>query len=130
MSPAEDPPHPGGVGVDLLEIARLEAALARHPRLRERVFHPGELELADRHRTPSRQLATRFCAKEAALKALGLGGLGLRDVEVLGGGRNAPRIRLHGAAARAAEASGLALSVSLSHEREVAVAVVLATPAR
>jgi holo-[acyl-carrier protein] synthase len=116
-----------GVGVDLLEIARLEAALERRPRLRERVFHPGELELADRHRRPARQLATRFCAKEAALKALGVGGLRLHEVEVLGGGDSPPRIRLHGGVAEAARAAGIRLSVSLSHEREVAVAVVLAS---
>ena len=122
-----DPEPMGGVGVDLLEIARLEVALDRHPRLRERIFHRGELELADRHRRPARQLATRFCAKEAALKALGLGGMRLREVEVVGGGSRPPQIRLHGGAAEAARAAGAALSVSLSHEREVAIAVVLAS---
>ena len=116
------------VGVDLLEVARLERAIERHPRLRERVFHPGELELADRHRRPARRLATRFCAKEAALKALGVEGMRLREVEVVGGDAAPPRIRLHGTAERAARAAGLELSVSLSHEREFAVAVVLATP--
>ena len=114
--------------MDLLEIGRLEAALARHPRLRERIFHRGELELADRHRRPARRLATRFCAKEAALKALGVDGMRLREVEVVGGGSRPPQIRLHGTAAEAARAHGLVLSVSLSHERDIAAAVVLATP--
>jgi len=117
-----------GIGIDLLEIARLERALERHPRLRERIFHRGELELADHHRCPARQLATRFCAKEAALKALGLGGMRLKEVEVVGGGRRPPAIRLHGTAAEAASARRLVLSVSLSHEHAVATAVVLATP--
>ena len=117
------------LGIDVLDVGRLEAALERHPRLRDRIFHRAELELADRHRRPARQLATRFCAKEAALKALGLGGMRLREVEVVGGGSGAPGIRLHGAAAEAAADRRLVLSVSLSHERDVAAAVVLATPA-
>ena len=115
-----------GIGVDLLEIRRLERALERRPRLRERIFHSGELRLAAAHRRPGRQLASRFCAKEAALKALGLSGMRMRDVEVVGGGSEPPRLVLHGRAAEAAREAGVGLSVSLSHERELAVAVVLA----
>jgi holo-[acyl-carrier protein] synthase len=118
-----------GIGIDLVEIARLERALERRPRLRDRVFSDGELAYADRHRRPARQLAARFAAKEAALKALGIGGLRLHEVEVLGDDRGRPRLELRGKAAEVAGAQELELSVSLSHEREIAVAIVAATRA-
>jgi holo-[acyl-carrier protein] synthase len=114
------------VGVDLLEIGRLERALERHPRLAERVFTSAELEYARKRRRPGRHLAARFAAKEAAVKALGVGPLGLGEVEVVAG--TPPRLRLAGAADRAATAAALELEVSLSHSRETAVAVVIAVP--
>jgi holo-[acyl-carrier protein] synthase len=116
------------VGVDLIEIARLERALERHPRLAERVFTPSELSYAGERRRPGRHLAARFAAKEAAVKALGVGPLGLRDVEVVAG--PPPRLRLGGRAADAARARGAELEVSLSHSREMAVAVVVADARR
>lgn len=114
------------VGLDLIEIERLERALERRPRLRERIFHPGELRFAAAHRRPGRHLAARFAAKEATLKALELGGLGLHDVEVVGGGNRPPELRLHGRAAEAAERGGVELELSLTHSRELAAAVVVA----
>src|SRR5688572_26213918 len=115
-----------GIGIDLIEIERLERAIERRPRLAERVFSAGELEHARGKARPARHLAARFAAKEAALKALGLGGLRLHEVEVEGGGAEPPRLRLHGEAAEAAEREGLVLSVSLTHSRDLAAAVVRA----
>ncbi len=117
------------IGVDLIEIGRLERALERHPGLGRRVFRPGELEYASRHRRPGRHLAARFAAKEAALKALGLGGLRLGEVEVTGGGDRPPELTLHGAAAEAAARLGVELEVSLSHSQELAIAAVTTRPA-
>jgi holo-[acyl-carrier protein] synthase len=117
-----------GIGIDVVEIARLERALERRPGLRERVFSAAEIEQADRHRRPGRRLAARFAAKEAALKALGIGGLRLHEVEVAGGGAEPPSLLLHGEAAALAAEQGVRLAVSLSHEREIAVAVVTAAP--
>jgi holo-[acyl-carrier protein] synthase len=114
------------VGLDLIEIERLERALERRPGLAERIFLEGELRFAAGHRRPGRHLAARFAAKEAALKALELGGLGLRDVEVTGGGGGAPQLQLHGRAAQEAERRGVALALSLTHSRELAAAVVFA----
>ena len=114
------------VGVDLLEIDRLERALERHPRLAGRVFSEAELEYAGERSRPGRHLAARFCAKEAAVKALGTGPLGLREVEVVAA--TPPRLELSGAAAAAARERGVCLEVSLSHAREMAVAVVVASP--
>ena len=115
-----------GIGIDVLEIERLERALERRPRLAERVFSHAEREFAASRKRPGRHLAVRFAAKEAALKALGLGGLRLGEVEVLGGGDSAPRLALRGSAAEAAARAGVELDVSLSHSRELAMAAVRA----
>jgi holo-[acyl-carrier protein] synthase len=117
-----------GIGIDLIEIERLERAIERRPALAERVFSRGELDHAREKARPARHLAARFAAKEAALKALGLGGLRLHEIEVEGGGDEAPRLRLHGEAAAVAARDGLVLQVSLTHSREMAAAVVRADP--
>ncbi len=94
-----------GVGIDLLEIDRLERALERHPRLAERVFTEAERKYAAARARPGRHLAVRFAAKEAVVKALGLnGGFGLREIEVLAG--EPPTVRLSGDAAEAAGGAG------------------------
>jgi holo-[acyl-carrier protein] synthase len=112
-----------GVGIDLLEIDRLERALRRHPRLAERVFTAAERDYAAARARPGRHLAARFAAKEAVLKALGgEEGLGLGDIEVLGG--RPPRVRLSGRAAEAA--AGRGIEVSLTHSRDFAAAVAIA----
>ncbi len=114
-----------GIGIDLLEIDRLERALERHPRLAERVFTLAEREYAAARARPGRHLAARFAAKEAVVKALGLsGGFGLREIEVLAG--EPPTVRLSG---RAAEAAGdRAVDISLTHSRDNAAAVAIAAP--
>jgi holo-[acyl-carrier protein] synthase len=117
-----------GIGIDLIEIERLERAIERRPRLAERVFSAGELEHAGDKARPARHLAARFAAKEAALKALGLGGLRLHEIEVEGGGDEPPRLLLHGEAAEVAAREGVELRVSLTHSRDMAAAVVRADP--
>jgi holo-[acyl-carrier protein] synthase len=117
------------IGIDLLEVDRLERALARRPRLAERLFTEGELAYASSRRRPAMHLAARFAAKEAAVKALGAGAVPPREIEIEGGGSEAPTIRLHGSAAEAAAARGLVLEVSLTHTRDHAAAVVQARPA-
>jgi holo-[acyl-carrier protein] synthase len=113
-------------GIDLVEIERLERALERRPRLAGRLFRDGELAYARGRARPGRHLAARFAAKEAAVKALGAGGVALRDIEVVGS--EPPELRLHGRAAELAAAGALELRVSLTHSKENAAAVVLATP--
>ena len=71
-----------GVGIDLLEIDRLERALARRPRLAERLFTDGERAYAAGARGRRMHLAARFCAKEAVAKALALETWSWQDVEV------------------------------------------------
>jgi holo-[acyl-carrier protein] synthase len=109
-----------GIGIDLLEIRRLERALKRHPRLAQRVFTDAELAYARARARPGRHLAARFAAKEAVVKALGLSdALGLREVEIVAG--EPPAVRLSGRAAEAAGGEGV--EVSLTHSREFAAAV-------
>jgi len=112
-----------GIGIDLLEIDRLERALARWPRLAERLFTDGELEYAAAHARPAQHLAARFCAKEAVAKALGLRGWAFRDVEVVATG-DAPFVRLTGSTAACAR--GRDVSISLTHTRTTAGAVAIA----
>ena len=62
-----------GLGSDLVEIPRFRLALERRPKLAERLFSDGERAYADRFREPAPHLAARFGAKEAVMKALGVG---------------------------------------------------------
>ena len=110
-----------GVGIDLIEIERVERALERRPRLADRLFTSGELAYARARARPGRHLAARFAAKEAVIKALGQG-LPPRQIEVVSG--EPPRVRLHGEAAEAA--GGTEIAISLTHSRDTAAAVAIA----
>jgi len=111
-----------GVGVDVVDVARLGRALARTPRLAERLFTEGERD------RPLESLAARFAAKEAVAKALGApGGLRWRDAEVVAGPRGRPVLALHGGVAAEALAQGISTwHLSLSHDGGMATAVVVA----
>jgi len=111
-----------GVGLDLLEIERLERALERRPGLARRLFTVGELAYARSRARPGQHLAARFCAKEAVTKALGLAVMRPREVEVLSGGGSV-ELRLHGAARARAELLGVEVAISLTHSQGLAGAV-------
>ena len=114
-----------GLGIDLLEIERLERALGRYPRLAERLFTEAERDYAAARARPARHLAARFAAKEAVVKALGLsGGFKLSEVEIVAG--EPPVVRLRGEIAT--EAAGRTVGISLTHGRDYAAAVALAEP--
>jgi holo-[acyl-carrier protein] synthase len=110
----------GGVGIDLLEIGRLEQALERRPRLAERLFTEHERTYAAARARPGQHLAARFCAKEAVAKALALETFSWQDIEVVSEGRE-PRVVLHGALAGRGE-----VAISLTHTDTTAAAVALA----
>ncbi len=117
-------------GVDLIEIARIEKAVARlGDRFLNRVYSEEERRYC-RGRGP--QLAARFAAKEAVGKILGTGlwneGVGWTDIAIENEPSGKPRLVLSGQAAVWAEKAGLRhWSVSLSHSRGDAVAFVIAT---
>jgi holo-[acyl-carrier protein] synthase len=112
------------VGIDMIEIERVRAALARHGgRFAERCFTPDERAYCDAKPNPAQHYAGRFAAKEAIGKALGTGvRFTWREIEILGPGK--PRVVLSGATARAARALEAAeIEVSITHSRTVAAAV-------
>ncbi len=112
------------VGIDLLEIERLERALERRPRLAERLFTDAERDYAAGRARPGQHLAARFCAKEAVAKALRLEAWSFRDVEVISAG-GPPEVTLHGAVAERAQALGVTVRISLTHTRTDAGAVAI-----
>ena len=115
-----------GVGVDVVEIDRFAAALAKRPRLAERCFTPAEAAYCLSRRFPAQHFAARFAAKEAVGKALGIGMTRWREVEVVRG-RGAPSIALHGRyAERGAQLGVERVHVSLTHGRDSAVAFAVA----
>jgi holo-[acyl-carrier protein] synthase len=113
----------GVIGLDLLEIDRLEDALARRPGLADRLFTDSERAYAEAQGRPAQHLAARFCAKEAVSKALQMDVLRPREIEVVGGGDGPPRIELHGEAAERAARLGVEVHVSLTHTKSTAGAV-------
>lgn len=114
-------------GVDLIEIPRIAGVLERYPaRFLEKIYTQGEREYC-RNRAP--QLASRFAAKEAVMKALGTGvrGVPWKDIEVTRQPGKAPEVLLHGKAKSRAEKMGIfRMALSLSHSRDMAIASVVA----
>jgi holo-[acyl-carrier protein] synthase len=110
-----------GVGIDVVDVARFTASLARTPRLSGRLFTEAE------QRLPPASLAARFAAKEALAKALGAPvGLRWRDAEVQRGEDGRPQLSMRGTVAARAEALGaLRAHLSLSHDAGIASAVVV-----
>jgi holo-[acyl-carrier protein] synthase len=116
------------VGVDIVEIKRIESAVNRgSERFLRRVYTETELKTCqDRFAS----LASRFAAKEAVMKVLGPGGIGIawREIEILTGDDGRPLVRLYGRALdKAARLNLQEISISLSDSREYAVAVAIST---
>lgn len=122
---------PVEVGIDIIEIERIERALERFgDRFLHRIYGTRERE---RYGRRPAELAARFAAKEAVMKALGTGirGVRWRDIEVLPNRRGKPIVVLHETAARRAELLGFAhFAISLTHSRTEAMAMVIATKVR
>jgi holo-[acyl-carrier protein] synthase len=120
-------PHSLAAGIDAIELDRVRKTYKRHPeRFLTRVFTDLEIAFC---RGRVHELAVRFAAKEAMMKALGTGvrGVGWREIEILPNRAGAPQVRLYERAARRAAALGLEeVTVSISHERRMAVAVAVA----
>lgn len=110
-----------GVGIDVVELERFDASLARTPALREKLFTPAEAVL------PVHSLAARFAAKEAVAKALGApGNLEWHHAEVITLDSGQPTLSLTGTVLARANALGATRwHLSLSHDGGIASAVVI-----
>jgi holo-[acyl-carrier protein] synthase len=117
-----------GIGVDLVDVQRVERIIERHPTFVTRVFTPVEIEYCDRQASPAESYAARWAAREACRKALG----GIRemrwhDVRVERAATGAPSLVLDGTSRRRAETLGVTeVKVALTHERRMAAAFCIA----
>ena len=120
-----------GLGVDIVEVSRMEEILGRTPGFKERVFSEAERAYCESKHNPVIHYATHFAAKEAVLKALGTGfadGIGFTDVEVDHDAKGKPIALLHGRAEEIACAKGIIdIPISLSRTHTTAVANAIAT---
>ena len=119
-----------GVGVDIVDIARIQALLDRYgERFLRRVYTEAESAYAMDGANRAERLAGRFAVKEALMKALGTGksqGILWRDVETVRGRFGKPEVRLHGQAVKWVKVRGWgAAHVSITHDGGKAVAFVI-----
>lgn len=120
-----------GTGIDIVEVGRLEEALARRgARLLDRVFTTAEREYCSKRPRPAIHYAGRFAVKEAVLKAIRTGwvqGIGWTDIEVELGPGGEPSVRLSGGALKRAKEMGIeTIHISISHTDHHAVASAVA----
>jgi holo-[acyl-carrier protein] synthase len=120
-----------GIGVDLVQVARIERAVARYgDRFLARVFTPGEIAYCRNKSWAAAGFALRFAAKEAFSKALGVGlrkdGIRWREVEVIPNHLGKPELSISGRAAQLCETAGITgMHLSLTDEDSRALAVVI-----
>ena len=119
-----------GIGVDLVENARIEHSLERFgERFLQRVFTTGEIEYSQSMKFPARHLAARFAAKEAVSKAFGTGigkAMGWKDIDVRRKESGEPYVVLEGGAKTLAEERGVTkVLITLSHTEHHAMAVIV-----
>lgn len=119
-----------GIGLDIVDVKRVKHAIEKGgERFVDRVFTEGERRYClQRRRSSFEHFAARFAAKEAVLKAFGLGwgSTGWKTIEVINDETGAPRVVLHGKMEKLKELGGISsIFLSLSHTKEVAVACVV-----
>jgi holo-[acyl-carrier protein] synthase len=119
-----------GIGVDLVENARIEHSVERFgERFLGRVFTPGEIEYSQSMKYPARHLAARFAAKEAVSKAFGTGigkAMSWKDIDVQRKPSGEPFVVLEGGAKSLADERGVsAVWITLSHTENHAMAMIV-----
>jgi holo-[acyl-carrier protein] synthase len=119
-----------GIGVDIVEVGRIERAIARWgDAFVRRIYTRAEIVRTETGVMPVPRLAARFAAKEAVMKALGIGwrAIAWRDIEITNDAAGRPIVYLHGATRRIAAERGVhQVMIALSHTREHAVANAIA----
>jgi len=120
-----------GIGIDLVSISRIEAALERWgDNFKKRIFSPVEITYSESHKSRGQHFAASFAVKEAFFKAIGSSSkshhIRMLDIEVARGTEGKPYINVYGGAKRAVEQVGIQLiHTSISHDGEYSVAVVI-----
>ena len=116
-----------GIGVDVVDVERMQFALERTPRIRRRLFTEAEIAYCEKYRFAERHFAGRWAAKEAVTKALGCGLIQWNGIEVVRLPRQAPTVRITGDKIRRfADMVGVReddLHISITHSELSAVAV-------
>jgi holo-[acyl-carrier protein] synthase len=118
-----------GIGTDLVEVERFRAVMERTPTIVQRVFTAAEQAYAEKKRDPTERYAVRWAAKEAVMKALGvgIGEVDLKEIEVVRADSGAPSVALHGRAAAVADSRGVTTwQLSLTHTDSAAHAIAVA----
>lgn len=116
------------VGVDVVDVERMQFALERTPRIRQRLFTEAEITYCEKFRFAERHYAGRWAAKEAVTKALGCGLIQWNGVEVMRKPRQAPTVRIFGKIEKFALMVGVReeeISISITHSELSAVAVAI-----
>jgi len=119
-----------GIGIDLMEVDRIRAAIERYGRrFLDRIYTAGEIAYAERKANRYERYAARFAAKEAGMKAIGTGwkrGVRWKDFEVANLPTGQPTLKFHGVAAQRAEAIGVKqVALSITHTAEQAMAIAI-----
>lgn len=118
-----------GIGVDLVEVDRMRTVLARTPTMVEKLFTAGERAYAEAANDPTERYAARFAAKEAVMKALGvgLGAVDWHDIEVVRTDRGAPELDVSGRAGELAAHAGVTRwLLTMTHTTTMAEAIAVA----
>jgi|TARA_B110000914_G_scaffold91862_1_gene80803 holo-[acyl-carrier protein] synthase len=118
-----------GIGLDVVDVERMRTVLSRRAAIKERLFTRSEQHYAEASIDSVQRFAARFAAKEAVMKALGvgLGSVKFRDIEVVKLDSGKPTLELHGQAAVLADLAGIRKwHLSMSHTALVAEAIVVA----
>ena len=118
-----------GIGIDIIEVDRIEKRIGNESGFREFIFHPSEIEYCESKTNKYEHYAARFAAKEALLKALGTGlngGLVLNEVAVVNDKAGKPEFNFYHSAFQLMESKGkLVIHLSLSHLKSIAIGMVV-----
>jgi holo-[acyl-carrier protein] synthase len=106
-----------GTGIDIIEISRIKRLMKKDGRLRDRIFTENEINYCEKKRKKYHHYAVRFAAKEAVWKALGKGGVGLRNIEIRNRSNGQPEVYIKGKMLKTPR-----ILVTLTHSRDYAVA--------
>jgi holo-[acyl-carrier protein] synthase len=120
-----------GIGTDLLEVSRVKRTLNKQVTFKESVFTSQEINYCEGKKHKDRHYASRFAAKEAFMKALGIGwryGIRFTEIEIKNNELGKPELFLKGKAKTMADELGVKeIHVSISHLKDLACAYVIIT---